>query len=197
MNLALLVGGLLLLGACGSVNHTANQTKNKTVEKQEIGDRIDSSKEEPDDPNATREQKSALISARNYLDGNTGFSAKGLAEQLTYEKFPQGAVDYAMKHIKVDWKEQALIKAQSYIDEEVGFSSKGLTEQLQFEKFASEEIDYAMKNIKVDWNKQAIIKAKSYADSEIGMSDQGIYDQLIFEGFTEDQARVGLSKLAK
>lgn len=94
---------------------------------------------------ASREQKNALKTAENYLD-YTGFSEKGLREQLEFEEYPTDAIDYAISNVLVDYNEEALETAQNYLDFS-SFSDAGLKEQLLFEGFTEEQAQYAIDNL--------------------------------------------------
>lgn len=102
--------------------------------------------EEPEEaPKVSREFKSALDQAENYLKF-MAFSKDGLYEQLVFEEYPAEAAQYAVDNINADWNEQALKKAGSYIDF-MSFSDAGLYDQLLFEKFTPEQAQYAIDNL--------------------------------------------------
>ena len=130
----------------------------------------------------------ALAKAESYLSFS-GFSKKGLKEQLEFEGFTSDEAQFGVDNCGADWNEQAVRKAESYIDLS-GFSKKGLKEQLEFEGFTSEEAEYGVENITVDWNEQAGRKAESYMDLS-SFSKSALIDQLKFEGFTSEEAEYG------
>jgi|PlaIllAssembly_1097288.scaffolds.fasta_scaffold212128_4 hypothetical protein len=92
----------------------------------------------PEPPAETVGQKNAVQKAESYLSFS-GFSAKGLAEQLAYEGFAQPDIDYAIAKVAPDWNAQAALKAKSYM-EMGGFSAQSLSEQLAYEGFTPEQI---------------------------------------------------------
>ena len=102
--------------------------------------------EESEEEVATREQRNALASAKSYLSW-AGMSEQGLRDQLSYEEFPQAAIDYAIENVEVNYNEQALIKAESYNDW-ANMSDQGLIDQLLYEGFTQEQAQYAIDNLK-------------------------------------------------
>lgn len=95
---------------------------------------------EPPAPELTGSQMNALEKAIDYLD-YSGFSRKGLINQLEYEGFSKADAEFAVDYIKPDWNEQAVRKAQDYLDYS-SFSRKSLISQLKYEGFTSEQANY-------------------------------------------------------
>ena len=109
---------------------------------------LDKDKEETDSENekdaqrekrtATTGEDNALKSAESYLQMSTGFSEKGLREQLAFEGYVDSEVDYAIDNCGADWKEQCKKSAESYLSGSMSFSKEGLIEQLVFEGYADD-----------------------------------------------------------
>lgn len=95
--------------------------------------------------NATREQKNALQTAKDYLN-YTSFSKSGLYDQLIYEQYPADAAQFAIDNIEVDWNAQALQTAKDYLDYS-SFSDQGLYDQLIYEGFEPGQAQYAIDNL--------------------------------------------------
>lgn len=74
-------------------------------------------------------------------------SKKELSNQLKHDKFPKKAIEYAVKNVEVDYKENALSKAETYMDT-FAMSKEELKRQLKHDGFNDEEVKYALKNIK-------------------------------------------------
>ena len=92
---------------------------------------------------ATLGEKNALADALRYLDVLGGFSREGLADQLDFEGYSSGEIDYALAHCGADWKEQAVIAASQYLNA-MPFSRQGLIDQLEFEGFTHEQAVYGV-----------------------------------------------------
>jgi hypothetical protein len=94
--------------------------------------------------NFTPGQENAIAKAQSYLD-YTGFSKKGLIEQLEFNQFSTADSTFAVEHLEanggVDWNEQAVKKAKSYLDY-TSFSLQALVEQLEFNGFTPTEAQY-------------------------------------------------------
>lgn len=87
--------------------------------------------------NETVGQKNALGSAKNYLSFS-GFSEKGLAEQLEFEGYTSEEANYAVANCGANWNEQAAKSAKNYLSF-TSFSRKGLIEQLEFEGYTYDQ----------------------------------------------------------
>jgi hypothetical protein len=79
-------------------------------------------------------QENAMRKALSYIDFS-GFSRKGLIEQLEFEGFTKDESQFAVDNIAINWDEQCIRKAQQYLNS-MAFSRTGLIEQLVFEGFS-------------------------------------------------------------
>ena len=91
-------------------------------------------------PQLTSGQENALRSADSYIS-MSGFSRKGLIEQLEFEGYTTKDATFAVDHLDVNWSEQAARSAKSYLDMSP-FSRQGLIEQLEFEGYTAEQAAY-------------------------------------------------------
>ncbi|MFQ7473261.1 MAG: Ltp family lipoprotein, partial [Anaerovoracaceae bacterium] len=96
-------------------------------------------------PEVTMGEINALQSAKDYLE-YSGFSYKGLIEQLEYEGYSNKEATYAADNCGADWKKEAIRVAQDYIDY-TSFSKQGLIEQLKYEGFTSEQAAYGASGV--------------------------------------------------
>jgi hypothetical protein len=81
----------------------------------------------------TASQQQAVASAQSYLSLGTGFSYKGLLDQLTSssgEGFSHADAVFALNYLHPDWNAQAAISAKGYLELGTGFSRSGLIDQL-------------------------------------------------------------------
>lgn len=92
-------------------------------------------------PKLTEDQENAIGKAQDYLNF-LPFSKVGLARQMAqFDHFTLKDAQFAVNHIKVDWKEQAVKKAQSYLAF-THFSRSGMIAQLKYDKFTDAEAKY-------------------------------------------------------
>lgn len=91
---------------------------------------------------ATMGEQNALKSAMSYLRLSTGFSRKGLIDQLKYEGYSNSEAEYAVNNCGANWKEQAVKSAAAYLKLDIGFSRTKLIEQLEYEGFTHEQAVY-------------------------------------------------------
>lgn len=103
------------------------------------------------EPAVPTEYLSALVKAESYSE-MMHMSKKGLYQQLTSdagEKFSPKAAQYAIDHIKADWKANALAKAKDY-QEQMSMSPEAIRDQLTSEageQFTQAEADYAIAHL--------------------------------------------------
>ncbi|MEV0360828.1 Ltp family lipoprotein [Nocardia sp. NPDC050697] len=88
----------------------------------------------------TSGQRNAIRSAEQYLE-ISGFSRKGLIDQLEYEGFSTADATFAVDSLAVDWNEQAARSAKQYL-ELTSFSRSGLIDQLVYEGFTRAQAEY-------------------------------------------------------
>jgi hypothetical protein len=100
---------------------------------------------EPAAPSMTMGQEQAVGKAQDYL-AMSGFSRKGLINQLVYEGFSKADATFGVDYIKPNWNKQAAKKAQDYIDMS-SFSRQGLIDQLVYEGFTQAQAKYGVKAV--------------------------------------------------
>lgn len=89
-------------------------------------------------PVLTVSQQNAVDKAKSYLSFS-GFSRKGLIEQLEYEGYSTEDATFGADNAGADWNAECAEKAKSYMQMS-SFSRKGLADQLAFEGFTPEQI---------------------------------------------------------
>lgn len=90
-------------------------------------------------------EDNALKTAYDYLK-YSGFSKKGLKEQLIYEGFSDSEATYAVENCGADWNEQADRVAKDYM-EYSSFSKSGLIDQLEYEGFTKSQAEHGAKSV--------------------------------------------------
>ncbi len=151
---------------------------------------------------ANDENSQALSKAQNYID-TMPMSKNGLKRQLTSEAegFSEGAAQYAVDNLDVDYKANALESAKNY-SETLHLSKAGLKKQLTStagEGYTEEEAQYAIENLKADYKKNALDKARIYRD-DLNLDTNEIKEQLTSqygEEFTEEEAQYAIDNLDK
>lgn len=77
-------------------------------------------------------EQQAVQAAKDYLELGSGFSQKGLIQQLTSsagDGFAKADAEFAVSYLKPDWNAQAVDAAKGYM-ELGGFSRASLIQQL-------------------------------------------------------------------
>lgn len=103
------------------------------------------------DSNATSQERAALNKAKIYSD-TMHMSKQGIYNQLTSdagEKFKEKDANYAIKHLKANYKENAKKKANDYVEQQ-NMSKDAVYNQLisdAGEKFTEEEAQYAVDHL--------------------------------------------------
>lgn len=144
----------LTLTACSEAQEIRTKALEDSKEVTEIQNKLVEEKENIENQvketvdNVSREYKSALGKAQDYAN-SVILSKEGIRNQLVeFEKFPQDAADYAVKHLDVNWKENALKKAENYSNA-FNMSSEAIYNQLiDCDKFTKEEAKYAVDHLK-------------------------------------------------
>jgi len=146
-----------------------------------------------------KQYKLALRSAENH-SLVLNLSKQSLTEMLSADKDPKlsdAAINYALKHAKIDYNYNALQKAKEYSDSQ-NMSRQGIYDQLISQaKFTEKQAQYAVDNLMVDYNQNALQSAKNYK-IDLGFSPAKIREVLISdknEKFTPEQADYAIQHL--
>lgn len=100
----------------------------------------------------TTAQQQAVEAAQGYLQMGSGFSYKGLLNQLTSsagDGFSQADAKFAINYLKPDWNAQAVEAAKGYM-QMGGFSRASLIEQLTSsagDGFTMSQAEYAANQV--------------------------------------------------
>ena len=159
-----------------------------------------------EDSGLTAEQRNAADSASSYLDFS-GFSRKGLIDQLEFEGYSKADATAAVDSLDVDWNEQARRSAESYLDT-MAFSLSELIDQLEFEGYTASQADFGANAAYSGTGEggadsgsggtvsqqNAVRSAESYLDT-MAFSRSGLIDQLVFEGYSEADATFAVDSI--
>ena len=88
-------------------------------------------------------------------------SMQAIKNKIKIYNYSEGANQYAVYKLNIDWKEQAVLAAKSL--QKYRYSKEKLVEQLiNVELFTQEEADYAVEQVNFDWKENAVKEAESY-----------------------------------
>ena len=107
-----------------------------------------------------KEFKKAYTTAKN-LSADSPISMQAIKNKIKIYNYSEGANQYAVYKLNIDWKEQAVLAAKSL--QKYRYSKEKLVEQLiKVELFTQEEADYAVEQVNFDWKENAVKEAESY-----------------------------------
>ena len=107
-----------------------------------------------------KEFKRAYETAKN-LSADSPISMQAIKDKIKIYNYSEGANQYAVYKLNIDWKEQAVLAAKSL--QKYRYSKEKLAEQLiNVELFTQEEADYAVEQVNFDWKENAVKEAESY-----------------------------------
>ena len=107
-----------------------------------------------------KEFKRAYETAKN-LSADSPISMQAIKDKIKIYNYSEGANQYAVYKLNIDWKEQAVLAAKSL--QKYRYSKEKLVEQLiNVELFTQEEADYAVEQVNFDWKENAVKEAESY-----------------------------------
>ena len=107
-----------------------------------------------------KEFKKAYTTAKA-LSADSPISMQAIKNKIKIYNYSEGANQYAVYKLNIDWKEQAVLAAKSL--QKYRYSKEKLVEQLiKVELFTQEEADYAVEQVNFDWKENAVKEAESY-----------------------------------
>ena len=137
-----------------------------------------------------KEFKRAYETAKN-LSADSPISMQAIKNKIKIYNYSEGANQYAVYKLNIDWKEQALLKAKSL--QKYRYSKEKLVEQLiNVELFTQEEADYAVEHVNFDWKEDAVKEAESYANGA-KISKEKMLEVLVEnKKFTQEEAEYAI-----
>ena len=107
-----------------------------------------------------KEFKRAYETAKN-LSADSPISMQAIKNKIKIYNYSEGANQYAVYKLNIDWKEQAVLAAKSL--QKYRYSKEKLVEQLiNVALFTQKEADYAVEQVNFDWKENAVKEAESY-----------------------------------
>lgn len=138
---ALAIVGLLLTTAC-EVPEEDNKPGAQRATTKAKDAKSKAAKPKNEGPKETVSQANARASAEGYVE-MSGFSRKGLINQLKYEDFSQKDAIYGADSVNANWNKEAVESAKTYL-EMSSFSRQGLIDQLKYEGFTPQQAEYGV-----------------------------------------------------
>ena len=110
-----------------------------------------------------KEFKRAYETAKN-LSADSPISMQAIKNKIKIYNYSEGANQYAVYKLNIDWREQAVLAAKSL--QKYRYSKEKLVEQLiNVALFTQKEADYAVEQVNFDWKENAVKEAESYVNS--------------------------------
>ena len=137
-----------------------------------------------------KEFKRAYETAKN-LSADSPISMQAIKDKIKIYNYSEGANQYAVYKLNIDWKEQAVLAAKSL--QKYRYSKEKLAEQLiNVELFTQEEADYAVEQVNFDWKENAVKEAESYVNG--GQISKEKLLELLVENrkFTQEEAEYAI-----
>ena len=137
-----------------------------------------------------KEFKRAYETAKN-LSADSPISMQAIKDKIKIYNYSEGANQYAVYKLNIDWKEQAVLAAKSL--QRYRYSKEKLVWQLiNVELFTQEEADYAAEQVHFDWRENAVKEAESYANGS-KISKEKILEILVENRkFTQEEAEYAI-----
>ena len=137
-----------------------------------------------------KEFKSAYETAKN-LSADSPISMQAIKNEIKIYNYSEGANQYAVYKLNIDWKEQAILAAKSL--QKYRYSKEKLVEQLiNVALFTQKEADYAVEQVNFDWKENAVKEAESYVNSG-KISKERLLEKLVeYRKFTQEEAEYAI-----
>ena len=137
-----------------------------------------------------KEFRRAYATAKQ-LSKDSPISKQAIKNKIKIYNYSDGANQYAVYKLNIDWKEQAVLAAKSL--QRYRYSKEKLVWQLiNVELFTQEEADYAAEQVHFDWRENAVKEAESYANGS-KISKEKILEILVENRkFTQEEAEYAI-----
>ena len=114
-------------------------------------------------PTLVEEEFKRAYATAKQLSKDSPISKQAIKNKIKIYNYSEGANQYAIYKLNMDWKEQAVLAAKSL--QRYRYSKEKLVWQLiNVELFTQEEADYAVEHVNFDWKEEAVKEAESSAN---------------------------------
>ena len=137
-----------------------------------------------------KEFKRAYETAKN-LSADSPISMQAIKNKIKTYNYSEGANQYAVYKLNIDWREQAVLAAKSL--QKYRYSKEKLVEQLiNVALFTQKEADYAVEQVNFDWKENAVKEAESYVNGG-KISKEKLLEILVEnKKFTQEEAEYAI-----
>ena len=142
-------------------------------------------------PTLVEEEFKRAYATAKQLSKDSPISKQAIKNKIKIYNYSDGANQYAVYKLNIDWKEQAVLAAKSL--QRYRYSKEKLVWQLiNVELFTQEEADYAAEQVHFDWRENAVKEAESYANGS-KISKEKILEILVENRkFTQEEAEYAI-----
>lgn len=141
-------------------------------------------------PTLVEEFKRAYATAKQ-LSKDSPISKQAIKNKIKIYNYSEGANQYAIYKLNMDWKEQAVLAAKSL--QRYRYSKEKLVWQLiNVELFTQEEADYAVEHVNFDWKEDAVKEAESYANGAKISKEKMLKILVENRKFTQEEAEYAI-----
>ena len=114
-------------------------------------------------PTLVEEEFKRAYATAKQLSKDSPISKQAIKNKIKIYNYSEGANQYAIYKLNMDWKEQAVLAAKSL--QRYRYSKEKLVGQLvNVDLFTPEEADYAIEKVHFDWKEEAVKEAESSAN---------------------------------
>ena len=142
-------------------------------------------------PTLVEEEFKRAYATAKQLSKDSPISKQAIKNKIKIYNYSEGANQYAIYKLNMDWKEQAVLAAKSL--QRYRYSKEKLVWQLiNVEQFTQEEADYAVEHVNFDWKEYAVKEAESYANGG-NISKERLLKILVeYRKFTQEEAEYAI-----
>ena len=142
-------------------------------------------------PTLVEEEFKRAYATAKQLSKDSPISKQAIKNKIKIYNYSEGANQYAVYKLNIDWREQAVLAAKSL--QKYRYSKEKLVEQLiNVALFTQKEADYAVEQVNFDWKENAVKEAESYVNSG-KISKERLLEKLVeYRKFTQEEAEYAI-----
>ena len=142
-------------------------------------------------PTLVEEEFKRAYATAKQLSKDSPISKQAIKNKIKIYNYSEGANQYAIYKLNMDWKEQAVLAAKSL--QRYRYSKEKLVGQLvDVDLFTPEEADYAIEKVHFDWKEEAVKEAESSANGG-NISKERLLEILVENRkFTQEEAEYAI-----